>query len=266
MPREVVSALLELAMGVAPAAVDKKARKGAGRKAGSSEDEGSDAEEEEEENENEEAAADKKGGRRGKQQQQQLHGGKAAGSAPAAAAAAKIAAAAAVSKDTQASAQQLCLMLSKLTGPSSQPTGGGLFAGQAALLRRMLESDDSNLQTLGAQLLARWARIAAGLSPNGAVVGAIASPAGKAAASAQPHSPRSSRAAAGEQAAAAATAQAAAEESAAIEVLRAPLLAVASNGAPKAAKHAVMALHLLFGSTCAQVRGCCVLRSALADR
>ncbi|GBF94053.1 hypothetical protein Rsub_07321 [Raphidocelis subcapitata] len=256
LPPEVIASLLELAAGQLPAPGGGRPQQGGrGRKraavhgsgsdgsgsdadgSGSEEESGSDAEAE--------AAApspQKRGaGRRGRQQQEQQPASAEPGAVPA---------------DVREAAFALCVQAAKRAGT--------LFAGHARRLAQLLEgqgvaagADAAQLQTLAALALAHWARCAAGLSPSGAVVGAAAAAAPGQQQQQARQSPRRSRTAAGEAAAAAAAAAASpamADDAAAIDALRAPLLRVAGSGeAPlRAAKHAVIALHFLYGQTCAE--------------
>jgi hypothetical protein len=228
LPREAVAALLDLACGKPPsmaAAKGRAARPGSSGEGTDEEDSGEDGEAEEEE-EDAQPSPPKAKGRKGR--------------GAAAAAASAPAAAAGVAPADRQGAYDLCQRASK-------NFSGGLFAGQAPRLLAMLDSGAPALQALAAQLAARWARVRATCSRTGAPAGGAAGGAAAAAVAERP-----SRAAAAKGAPAAAVGDGDAAE---VDALRAPLLAAAGSGVPKAAKHAVLAVHFLFGPAGAHVSG-----------
>jgi hypothetical protein len=265
LPQEAAGALLDLAAGVVPKSGHAAGRIGRGGDVEGRDDaEGEEDEEKEgsggsgEDVEDEEGAGARGGKRRRrgagaragarKQRKVEATGGAQEGDGEGSAVAPEVAEA----------ARAVCRQVSK--------SAGGLFAGQTERLSAMLaggardgggdkgsgEEEEGaargELRALAAQLLSRWARVAAGLSPSCAAAGAAsAQPAAGSGAGERPL--RQGRGAA----AAAAEGAPLAEGGAALEPLRAALLRVASEGPPKAARHAVAALHFLYGAAIHQV-------------
>ncbi|KIZ01095.1 hypothetical protein MNEG_6868 [Monoraphidium neglectum] len=267
LPQEAAGALLDLAAGVVPKSGHAAGRIGRGGDVEGRDDaEGEEDEEKEgsggsgEDVEDEEGAGARGGKRRRrgagaragarKQRKVEATGGAQEGDGEGSAVAPEVAEA----------ARAVCRQVSK--------SAGGLFAGQTERLSAMLaggardgggdkgsgEEEEGaargELRALAAQLLSRWARVAAGLSPSCAAAGAAsAQPAAGSGAGERPL--RQGRGAA----AAAAEGAPLAEGGAALEPLRAALLRVASEGPPKAARHAVAALHFLYGAAIHQELG-----------
>lgn len=280
LPSEVVAALLDLSAGIIPSAAGDKTSPGAaaGRQKGQQargsgrrgRRPGGEDEEEDQESEEDGSDEEEEEGDGGKQRRRgtALHEGD---SGP-------------VADFERRTAYSMCQRVSK--------SCGGLFARQVVRLQRMLERGDDegdeedggrpsaateDLQVLGAQLIARWACAAAKLSRGGAVAAAAGSP--QAAGTAAAAAPRDKRASARSGGKAAgegeeqqeggagegvgpggAAAQGSIEDRVVLEELKAPLTRVASQGVPKAAKHAVVALHFLYGASIVQVGGLGPLR------